>query len=151
MEPNLLSLSKPKRSVLANMGINHSLSKLWVTPSFLLLSTHDFFFFPSLFFLPNHLSVLWFELLHTPASISIKERFGTQEHLPPICMRDKKKKKNGAQELKRYLWSLWVGGCARDRRLQVWNYVLFTFFGFWYYKIMVAVKIWFFTQMGQNI
>ena len=45
-------------------------------------------------------------------------------------MRRARKKKNGAKSLKRCLWSLLVGGCARDRQLQVWNSVLFTYFWF---------------------
>ena len=57
--------------------------------------------------------------------IQINKKFGTQEHL-----RRARKKKNGAKSLKRCLWSLLVGGCARDRQLQVWNSVLFTYFWF---------------------
>ena len=45
--------------------------------------------------------------------IQINKKFGTQEHL------GRARKKNGAQSLKRCLCSLLVGGCARDRRLQV--------------------------------
>ena len=150
MEPNLLSLSKPKRSVLANMGINHSLSKLWVTPSYLLLSTHDFFFPFSL--LPPKSPIC--PVIWTPShpSLNIDQiKIWNSRTFAADLHEILKKKKKGAQELKRYLWSLWVGGCAKDRRLQVWNCVLFIFFGFWYYKIMVAMKIGFFTQMGQNI
>ena len=48
----------------------------------------------------------------------------------PRTFEKSQKKKNGAKSLKRCLWSLLVGGCARDRQLQVWNSVLVTYFWF---------------------
>ena len=81
---------------------------------FLLLSNKRIFFF--FLYLPNHRSVLWFNSFTTqPQHRSLSTNPYQQKNLKPknICSRSawekSQKKKNGAQSLKRCLWSRSVG------------------------------------------
>jgi len=84
---------------------------------------------------------------------------------------------DSGKKKKHCLWYLGIGGCARDRWLQVWNSVLFTYFlvfcttkswflgklgtigikrkeieDFWFSSnLSFCMKVWYFTRMGQNI
>ena len=90
---------------------------------------------------------------------------------------DSQPKKKKKVELNRCLWYLGIGGYVRDRRLQVWYSVLFTYFllfgttkswflgklgtigikrkeieDFWFSSdLSFCMKVWLFTRMGQNI
>ena len=118
-----------------NLKINSNNSDSPFTASYLLLLLSTRIFSSSLF--SSQTTDLYCDSTPSQPSLStnlslliqINKKFETQEHLQPICMREEPKK-NGAQSLKRCLWSLLVGGCARDRPLQVWNSVLFTYFWF---------------------
>ena len=96
-------------------------------------------FFSFFLFLPNHQSVLWFNSFTTqPQHRSLstnpdqKKKFETQKHLQSICMREEPGKKKMELKASNIVCDLdlLVGGCTRDRRLQVWNSALFTYFWF---------------------
>ena len=71
---------------------------------------------------------LWLTVYLSSSSLSLHTK-----------IQEKKKK----VELKHCLWYLGIGGCARDRQLQVWNSVLFT-----YFLVFGTTKSWFLGKLG---
>ena len=131
------------------------------------------------FFLPNFWYVLWVgvEMFLKKAQTLWLTIYLSSSSSLSLHMKIQKKKKKKKVELKRCLWYLGIGGYVRDRRLQVWYSVLFTYFllfgttkswflgklgtigikrkeieDFWFSSdLSFCMKVWFFTRMGQNI